>query len=339
MEVDIIMQSQEVIECQKALEAITKIHELDQIKARFCGRNGIITKQMQALIDISSLDQRKIAGARLNKIKLIILEILREKRRPFEAALLAKKSSATKQDHIIDISLPSKIVPVGSIHPISRAYKDIMNILQQFGFQSVDGPNIEDEWHNFTALNIDEHHPARSMHDTFYLRSGRLLRTHTSTVQIRAMRTHKPPFKITSCGRVYRSDSDMTHTPMFHQIEGVVVDESVTMAHLKTFLQTLINHFFEKEVAMRIRPSYFPFTEPSVEVDIKLGNNTKWLEVFACGMIHPNVLKNVEIDSQKYQGFAFGLGLDRFAMLKYDIGDLRQMFNADARFAQYYNKQ
>ena len=246
------------------------------------------------------------------------------------------------QQEKIDVTLPGRGQTLGSLHPITHVRQRVERLFSSMGFQIIEGPEIEDEYHNFEALNIPAHHPARTMMDTFYLQNGLLLRTHTSNAQIRSMKTHKPPLRMISIGRVYRCDSDQTHTPMFHQLEGLVVDDHCSFANLKKILQEFFDQFFEKHLPMRFRPSYFPFTEPSAEVDIqctqcegkgcRICKNTGWLEVLGCGMVHPNVLNNMDIDSEIYTGFAFGLGLDRLAMLRYGINDLRKFFENDLKF-------
>jgi phenylalanyl-tRNA synthetase alpha chain len=245
------------------------------------------------------------------------------------------------------VSLPGRGQTIGGLHPVTRSRRRIEQIFRGAGFSVADGPEIEDDWHNFEALNIPADHPARAMHDTFYFPDGRLLRTHTSPVQVRVMQSQQPPVRVIVPGRVYRCDSDMTHTPMFHQVEGLVVDEGVTFANLKAVLHGFMQSFFEKEVRMRLRPSYFPFTEPSAEVDIscvacggagcRVCKSTGWLEVAGCGMVHPNVLRSVNIDSEKYTGYAFGMGIDRLTMLRYNVTDLRMFFENDLRFLRQFS--
>jgi phenylalanyl-tRNA synthetase alpha chain len=233
------------------------------------------------------------------------------------------------------VTLPGRDGEMGVVHPVSRTIERLTGILRGLGYDLADGPEIEDDWHNFEALNFPPHHPARAMHDTFYFGDGRLLRTHTSPVQVRAMKGQTPPLRVIAAGKVYRSDSDQTHTPMFHQIEGFVVGENVSFAELKGTLKALVRAFFERDFEMRFRPSYFPFTEPSAEVDIawqQPDGSKRWLEVLGCGMVHPNVLRSCGIDPEKYTGFAFGLGVERFAMLRYGVNDLRSFFDNDVRF-------
>ena len=239
----------------------------------------------------------------------------------------------------IDVTLPGRHGERGGLHPVTRALERIAAIFARLGYQRAEGPEIEDDWHNFEALNFPPHHPARAMHDTFYFGDGRLLRTHTSPVQIRAMAGKQPPIRIIAPGKVYRSDSDQTHTPMFHQCEGLLVDEHASFADLKGTLSEFVRAFFERDFEMRFRPSYFPFTEPSAEVDIawqQADGSTRWLEVLGCGMVHPNVLRNVGIDPERYTGFAFGLGVERFAMLRYGVDDLRSFFDNDVRFLRQF---
>ena len=242
----------------------------------------------------------------------------------------------------IDVTLPGRKQSLGSLHPVTKTQQRIESFFSSIGFEVVSGPEIEDQFHNFEALNMPAHHPARDMQDTFYFPNGDVLRTHTSSVQIRHMKDRQPPFRVIAPGRVYRSDSDQTHTPMFNQLEGLMVDENVSFANLKSILQMFMRNFFEQEVEMRLRPSYFPFTEPSAEVDIRLTDpehplNGKWLEVLGCGMVHPNVLQAVGVDSETYTGWAFGCGMDRLAMLRYGINDLRLMFESDVRFLRQFS--
>jgi phenylalanyl-tRNA synthetase alpha chain len=272
----------------------------------------------------------------------VISAALDERRQQLEAAELVRQLDADR----IDVSLPGRGQSSGGLHPVTRARQRIEQIFRHAGFIVAEGPEIEDDWHNFEALNIPANHPARAMHDTFYFPDGRLLRTHTSPVQIRAMQKQAPPLRVISPGRVYRCDSDMTHTPMFHQVEGLVVDERVTFANLKAMLHGFLQSFFEKTVRLRLRPSYFPFTEPSAEVDIscvacngngcRICKHTGWLEVAGCGMVHPNVLRAVNIDPEKHTGYAFGMGVERLAMLRYKVGDIRLYFENDLRFLSQF---
>ena len=318
-----------------AVANVKTIQELAEVKQEYLGKSGYIASQMQLLKDLDP-EQRKEVGKELNELKDELLNLISQKIKQIELREINSKLLA----ETIDVTLPVRYTEDGTVHPISKTIKDISEIFASMGFGIEDGPDIEDDFHNFTALNIDEDHPARQMHDTFYVSdfSGKkgVLRTHTSPVQIRTMANGKPPFRFISSGRVYRCDSDTTHTPMFHQIEGVCIDQNINMSHLKWCLETFVARFFGKKVEMRFRPSFFPFTEPSAEVDILFDGSGKWLEVLGCGMIHPKVLQNVGIDSAKYRGFAFGLGVERFAMLKHNIKDLRTFFDCDIRWSQKF---
>lgn len=318
------------------------IEDLEQIRVRLLGKKGEITAQLKSL---GAMDPqaRKIAGARINETKEALTRALDDRR----AALEAQKLAAQLASDTVDVTLPGRGQNLGGLHPVTRVRRRIEQIFRGAGFTIAEGPEIEDDWHNFEALNIPAEHPARAMHDTFYFPDGRLLRTHTSPVQVRYMETHKPPVRIIVPGRVYRCDSDMTHTPMFHQLEGLVVDEGITFANLKAVLHGFMKELFEKDVRMRLRPSYFPFTEPSAEVDIscvacggsgcRVCKNTGWLEVAGCGVVHPNVLRAVNIDSQRYTGYAFGMGIDRLTMLRYNVSDLRMFFENDLRFLRQFS--
>lgn len=319
---------------------------LEDARVKFLGKKGLVTECFLKLKDLS-VDEKKSFGGALNKVKVEIENKIADKKEYFADLELNKKLSAEK----IDVTLPSRKENQGFIHPISKVIKEVKEIFASLGFEFASGPEIENDFNNFTALNMPDNHPARQMQDTFYLNeSEKLLRTHTSGVQIRKMLAQKPPLKVVALGRVFRRDSDQTHTPMFHQIEGFIVDETTTMANLKWVLEEFLRRFFEvKTVELRFRPSFFPFTEPSAEVDIgyknengriKFGQDNKvtekFMEILGCGMIHPNVLKNCEIDSEKYQGFAFGIGIERLAMLKYGITDLRMFFENDQRFLEHF---
>lgn len=311
------------------------IKEIEEIKQHYLGKSGYVVAKMQVLKDLDQ-DARKEVGKELNELKTAIFNLISQKINKISLDEINEKLKAES----IDVTLPERHTQQGTIHPISKTIKDITEICSSMGFSVADGPDIEDDFHNFTALNIDEDHPARQMHDTFYVNDfngdEKVLRTHTSPVQIRAMSAGKPPFRFIAPGRVYRCDSDITHTPMFHQIEGVCIDKNINMSHLKWCIETLIMKFFGKKVQMRFRPSFFPFTEPSAEVDILFEDSGKWLEVLGCGMVHPDVLKNVGVNSKEYRGFAFGLGIERFAMLKYNIPDLRTFFECDIRWSQKF---
>jgi phenylalanyl-tRNA synthetase alpha chain len=317
--------------------------ELQNIKTEFFGKNGQITSQFTSLGSLEP-EKRKEFASNLNKIKDDITNQLEQKILEIETNEINGKLKNEK----VDVTLPIRPYRKGKIHPVSQVIDEISSIFSEIGFSVAEGPDVENEYNNFTALNTPEDHPARDMHDTFYLEKNKklLLRTHTSPVQIRTMLNSKPPFKIIAPGRTYRCDSDQTHAPMFHQLEGLHIDKNINMGHLKGCLDYFIKEFFEvKNVKMRFRPSHFPFTEPSAEVDIGyriennkiiIGEGDKWLEVLGCGMVHPNVLKNVKIDPKKFQGFAFGIGIDRLAMLKYGINDLRAFFEADYRWLSYF---
>ena len=306
--------------------------DLQQIRAKFLGKKSVLTELMKTLGNATP-EERKTLGQAVNTAKDQITAFADYKTLELQAAELAEQLAAEE----LDVTLPGRRQNAGALHPVTLVQQRVEHIFKSIGFTVADGPEIEDQFHNFEALNIPENHPARAMHDTFYFANGDLLRTHTSTVQIRYMKTNKPPIRIISPGRVYRSDSDQTHTPMFNQVEGLLIDEHATFANLKSILQLFMSNFFEQDVEMRLRPSYFPFTEPSAEVDIKLTDpkhplSGKWLEVLGCGMVHPKVLAAVGIDSEKYTGWAFGCGMDRLAMLRYGIHDLRTTFESDVRF-------
>lgn len=318
---------------QQKITTAHNLNELGQIRIEFLGKQSQLNQAMKKLATMNEAE-RKNFGQEINLVKQQITELLTIKQVTLEEQELAARFNEEK----LDLTIPAPLKKQGSIHPITECLEELIQVFSKFGFTIKEGPNIETEWYNFTALNISANHPARQMHDTFYLKNGEVLRTHTSPVQIRSMQNDKPPFRIIAPGKVYRSDSDLTHTPTFHQIEGLVVDKAIHMGHLKYVITEFIKDFFEQtNIEVRFRPSFFPFTEPSAEVDIRLQGQSKWLEVLGCGMVHPNVLKNVNIDPSEYQAFAFGLGLERFAMLKYDIKDLRQFFEGDIRWLKHYN--
>ncbi len=317
--------------------------EVDIIKADIFGKNGLINSEFKKLGSLSPENKKKLASE-INIAKQELLNLLNDR-----TVNLANKEVEEKvRSEKVDVTLPEKDFRIGKIHPVSQVIDEISSIFSEIGFSVEEGPDVESEYYNFTALNTPENHPAKDMHDTFYVDENMktLLRTHTSPVQVRTMLKGNPPFKIIAPGRTYRSDSDQTHTPMFHQLEGLHIDKNITMGHLKGCLNHFIKEFFEvNKIRMRFRPSHFPFTEPSAEVDIgyKIENNKivigegdKWLEILGCGMVHPNVLRNSKIDPNKYQGFAFGIGIDRLAMLKYGINDLRSFFECDYRWLNYY---
>ena len=319
-----------IAKAQADIDTAKDLAHLDQVRVDYLGRKGAITKQLKSLGKLPP-DQRPAAGQTINQAKEQILTAITEKK----AELERRHLEVSLQAEHIDISLPALGQSPGSLHLITQTIKEIEYLLAQAGFTVEDGPEIEDDVHNFAALNIPANHPARAMQDTFYIANQMLRRTHTSPVQIRVMQQGKPPFRFIAPGRVYRCDDiDATHSPMFHQVEGFLVDEQVSFAQLKGLLLDFLRHFFNDEVKIRFRPSYFPFTEPSADVYI-LGSSG-WLEVLGCGMVHPNVLNNVGIDSERYSGFAFGMGVERLAMLKYGIDDLRVFFENDLRFLKQF---
>ena len=316
---------------------------LDAVRVRVLGKKGVLTDQLKTLGALPP-EERRAAGVRINAAKDAI-----------EAALTARKAELTQSAldaelaaEALDVTLPGRGQAPGALHPVTRSLERVERIFRGMGFDVAHGPEIEDEFHNFEALNIPAHHPARAEHDTFYLADGMLLRTHTSNVQIRTMRAGKPPFRFIAPGRVYRCDSDVTHTPMFHQIEGLVVDEGISLANLKAVLHQFVQTFFERELGLRFRASYFPFTEPSAEVDMqcvmcggggrecRICGGTGWLEVAGSGVVHPQVFRNVGIDPERYTGYAFGMGLERLAMLRYQVNDLRLFFENDLRFLEQF---
>ena len=304
--------------------------QLEALRVKLLGKQGVLTAQLKSLGQLPA-EQRPAAGKQINLAKQSLESDLKNRQAELQQKRLEERLSAER----VDISLPGRRITAGGLHPVTRTLQRIEEFFGQIGFQVELGPEIEDDFHNFEALNIPPHHPARAMQDTFYFGDGRVLRTHTSPVQIRTMQNRQPPLRIIAPGRVYRCDSDLTHTPMFHQVEGLMVGEDVSFTHLKGILQDFLEHFFESELEVRFRPSYFPFTEPSAEVDIK--GEDGWLEVLGCGMVHPKVLENVGIDSERYTGFAFGMGAERLAMLRYKINDLRMFFDNDIKFLEQFN--
>ena len=325
------------------LKSKLNLSEINQIKSDLFGKNGIISSQFKKIGTIAETERKKFASE-LNVIKDELQDLINLKIKEIENEEIREKLQKEK----IDITLPERPFVRGKIHPVSQTIDEISSIFSEIGFSVEEGPDVESEYNNFTALNTPENHPARDMHDTFYLdeKKERLLRTHTSPVQIRTMLKDKPPFKIIAPGRTYRSDSDQTHAPMFHQVEGLHIDKDINMGHLKGCLNYFIKEFFELDkIKMRFRPSHFPFTEPSAEVDIGyemkdgkivIGEGDQWLEILGCGMVHPNVLRNVKVDPIKFQGYAFGMGIDRLAMLKYGINDLRAFFDCDYRWLNHF---
>ena len=321
---------------------------LDEVRVHWLGKKGLLTEQLKSLGAMPA-EQRKEAGARINEAKDAVQSAIEARRQLLEAGEIARKLAEGR----VDVTLDGRGEQSGGLHPVTRARLRIERLFREVGFEVAEGPEIEDDFHNFTALNIPANHPARAMHDTFYLDhevdgERTLLRTHTSPVQIRALRAarHNLPLAVIAPGRVYRMDSDATHTPMFHQVEGLLVDEDVSFANLKSILHGFMEAFFERDLAMRLRPSYFPFTEPSAEVDItcvecggsgcRLCKHTGWIEVLGCGMVHPNVLAACEVDAERYTAYAFGMGIDRLAMLRYGVNDLRLFFENDLRFLKQF---
>ena len=332
-----------IAEYKNKIDSCSKLKELDLLKSEVLGKNGLINLEFKKLSELP-VEEKKSFAANINKIKQDLSDIFRLKL----VEILDKDIIDKVKKEKVDVTLPEKDFKIGKVHPVSQVIDEISCIFSEIGFSVEEGPDVENEYNNFTALNTPENHPAKDMHDTFYLDHDMktLLRTHTSPVQIRTMLKGKPPFKIIAPGRTYRSDSDQTHTPMFHQLEGLHIDKNINMGHLKGCLNYFIKEFFEVDkIKMRFRPSHFPFTEPSAEVDIGyrlennkiiIGEGDKWLEILGCGMVHPNVLKNCKIDTNKFQGFAFGIGIDRLAMLKYGINDLRSFFECDYRWLNHY---
>lgn len=330
-------------EILKSISNKLSLKELDDLRVHYLGKNGLITNEMKNMASLS-LEEKKEFGAKINSLKTIISNAIDEHKTILEAKEIEQRLTLEKTD----ATQPIRPKKTGKIHPITQATQELINIFADLGFDLAQGPEIEDDYHNFTALNIPENHPARQMHDTFYMNSleRMVLRTHTSNVQIRKMSSEKPPFRFIAPGKVYRNEHDQTHTPMFNQLEGLCIDKNITMGNLKYCLEEFLKAFFETDnVVIRLRPSFFPFTEPSAEVDIgyrlengevKIGSNEKWLEILGCGMVHRKVIENVGLNPDEYQGFAFGMGIDRLAMLKYGIHDLRKFFEPDMRWSQNY---
>ncbi|WP_421271198.1 phenylalanine--tRNA ligase subunit alpha [Aeromonas taiwanensis] len=326
-----MQQLEEVVGQAKAeIEGVSDIAALDEIRVKYLGKKGFFTEQMKGLGALSA-EERPAAGAVINQAKQQVQDALNDRREALEVAVLNQKLAA----ETIDVSLPGRRIENGGLHPVTRTIERIERLFGEMGFKVARGPEIEDGFHNFDALNIPAHHPARTDHDTFYFNPDLMLRTHTSGVQIRTMEKQQPPIRIIAPGRVYRNDYDMTHTPMFHQVEGLLVDEHASFTELKGILHDFLRNYFEEDLTIRFRPSYFPFTEPSAEVDV-MGKNGKWLEVLGCGMVHPNVLRSVGIDPEKYSGFAFGMGVERLTMLRYGVNDLRAFFENDLRFLKQF---
>ncbi len=324
------------------IAAAPALHDLDQIRVRYLGKKGELTERLKGLGALPAAE-RPQAGEAINRVKQAVRRSLDTRRAALERAALDARLATEG----IDVTLPGRGQRPGGVHPITRTLERIERLFAGLGFEVAEGPEIEDDYHNFEALNIPPEHPARAMHDTFYLDGGLLLRTHTSPVQVRVMEWRQPPLRIIAPGRVYRCDSDLTHTPMFHQVEGLLVDESVRFTDLKGVLDEFLSRFFERDLAVRFRPSYFPFTEPSAEVDIecvicagagcRVCGQSGWLEILGCGMVHPEVFRKVGIDEERYTGFAFGMGVERLAMLRYGVNDLRLFFENDLRFLRQFN--
>ncbi len=327
----------------REIQAMQDLNGLDEVRVRYLGKKGLLTAQLKQLGQLPP-EERPAAGQAINHTKQVVQQSIETRREELRVSALRDKLSSER----IDVSLPGRGQLPGGLHPVTRTMERIERLFAGMGFRVVEGPEIEDDYHNFEALNIPSHHPARAMHDTFYFNAHTLLRTHTSPVQIRVMEKHRPPLRIIAPGRVYRCDSDLTHTPMFHQVEGLLVDEAVSFANLKSLLDDFLHNFFEQDdLAVRFRPSYFPFTEPSAEVDIqcvmcggegcRVCGHSGWLEVLGCGMVHPNVFESVGIDNEAFTGLAFGMGVERLAMLRYGVNDLRLFFENDLRFLRQFD--
>jgi len=329
-------------QARAAIDASDERSQLEAVRIEYLGKKGLITAYLKQLGDVS-VEQRPVIGKSVNLTKQEVAGLIDVRAKALAEAAMNLALEAEK----VDVTLPGRGEETGGLHPVTRTLQRIEQYFQHIGFQVAEGPEVEDSTHNFTALNIPEHHPARAMHDTFYFNAETLLRTHTSPVQVRVMEEQAPPLRVIAPGRVYRCDSDLTHTPMFHQVEGLMVDENVSFTDLKGILADFLKAFFEKDLNVRFRPSYFPFTEPSAEVDIecvmcegagcRVCSHTGWLEVLGCGMVHPTVFEHVDIDSEKYLGLAFGMGVERLAMLRYGVNDLRLFFENDLRFLRQFN--
>ena len=322
--------SELVASAASEIDAAQDLSALDAIRVRYLGKKGALTARLKGLSELPA-EERPAAGQEINRAKQDVMQQINARREALEAVALQQKLA----EDAVDVTLPGRGMSIGGRHPVSRAMARIDRIFTNAGFAVRSGPEIEDDFHNFTALNIPEDHPARAMHDTFYFPGGHLLRTHTSPVQIRSMVSEGVPIRIIAPGRVYRCDSDQTHTPMFHQVEGLVVDRGVSFANLKAVLHQFVEAYFERKARLRFRPSYFPFTEPSAEVDVEWEGG-KWLEILGCGMVHPNVLESAGVDSEEYTGYAFGMGVERLAMLRYGVTDLRTFFENDLRFLRQF---
>jgi len=334
--------SQLIAEAADLIANASTLQALDDARVRYLGKSGLLTAQLKQLGKLPK-EERPLAGQEINKAKQALQEQINQRRETLDQAALNERLATER----VDVTLPGRGLGQGGLHPVTRTMERIEALFANSGFIIEQGPEIEDDYHNFEALNIPAHHPARAMHDTFYFDAHMLLRTHTSPVQIRTMEEVAPPVKVIAPGRVYRCDSDLTHTPMFHQVEGLLVDEDVSFADLKGVLYDFLQNFFERELKVRFRPSYFPFTEPSAEVDIecvmcsgkgcRVCSHTGWLEILGCGMVHPEVFRHVGIDSEKYTGYAFGMGVERLTMLRYGVNDLRLFFENDLRFLRQFS--
>ncbi len=312
------------------IDAASDVAELDAVRVTYLGKKGELTARAKTVSKLP-VNDRPAAGQEINNAKQSLQERLNSRREHLETAAL----DATLAGESVDVTLPGRGTSIGGRHPVTRTMARIESIFRDAGFGVRSGPEIEDDFHNFTALNFPENHPARALHDTFFFPGGKLLRTHTSPVQIRSMLEEGVPIRIIAPGRVYRCDSDQTHTPMFHQVEGLVIDRGISLANLKAVLHQFVESFFERQIELRFRPSYFPFTEPSAEVDL-LWENDKWLEILGCGMVHPNVLESAGVDPEEFTGYAFGMGVERLAMLRYGVSDLRTFFENDLRFLRQF---
>lgn len=328
-------------EASQKIQAASDPRVLDDVRVEYLGKKGAITALLKSLGGLSA-EERPKAGAEINRVKDSLSDQIQVRKTLLEQAAVAEKLGK----ETIDVTLPGRGVDSGGLHPVTRTIERIEAFFGSIGFESVEGPEIEDDYHNFEALNIPAHHPARAMHDTFYVDDATVLRTHTSPVQVRVMENREPPLKVICPGRVYRCDSDLTHTPMFHQVEGLLISEESSFADLKGLVESFLRAFFEKELAVRFRPSYFPFTEPSAEVDIqcvmcggdgcRVCSQTGWIEIMGCGMVHPKVFESSNIDPDKFSGFAFGMGVERLAMLRYGVNDLRLFFENDLQFLRQF---
>ena len=314
----------------KDIRNSSTLEELDSVRVQYLGKKGSVSSQLKKLSKVDP-DDRPRVGKEVNKLKKLVENEIANKKN----SLNDKKIKSNIEDSTLDVTMPGRTTIIGNPHPVTSTLNEIEKIFLNVGFLVEDGPEIEDEYHNFTALNIPENHPARAMHDTFYFNAQYLLRTHTSPIQIRSMEKYGVPIRVIAPGKVYRRDSDITHTPMFHQIEGLVIDKDINFTHLKGVLHDFINTFFEEDMKLRFRPSYFPFTEPSAEVDL-LSKDNQWLEILGCGMVHPKVLTNLGIDNEIYNGYAFGMGVERLAMLKYGINDIRHFYENDLNFLNQF---